>query len=163
MKIRGLDKAIEQFEEMSGRAAKEQFQRFLEKSGFDLLDVIQNQIIKKGIVDTRRLLNSFDVGGNGNIFTFKNGGLTLVVGTNVKYARYVNDGHFTTKKGVESRWVPGKWQGDSFEYQKGADTGMLLKRKWVDGQPYWDDAIVIYEQMFGRDLQKLIDNWISGL
>lgn len=59
---------------------------WLEASGFQFLEEVQNQIISLAVVDTRRLLNSFDKGGDGNVWRSSDGGLVLEVGTNVHYA-----------------------------------------------------------------------------
>lgn len=160
--IHGLDRVmnrINRIRELDGPL----MQRFLEKCGFDFLDVIQDQIISMQVVDTRLLLNSFQPGGAEGLWKIQDGGLTLLVGTNVKYARAVNDGHWTTPSGVKQRWVPGTWSGDRFEYNPGASTGMLLKRKFVEGRPYWDNAVAIYTTMFGRDMSRLISNWLRTL
>lgn len=47
----------------------------------------------------------------------------------MEYALYVEEGHLQ-----EKRWVPGKWEGDVFVYEKGAKTGMMLQTKWIPGQ-----------------------------
>lgn len=163
IKIDGLEDFLEILDRFQGDHARRQLQLFLEKSGFDFLDTVQDQIIAQQVVDTRRMLNSFDKGGDGNIWKLDEGGLKLIVGTNVTYAQWVNDGHWTTPEGVDRRWVPGSWSGDSFEYQKGAKTGMLLKRKWVEGRPYWDNAVTVYEKMFGDNFQRLVRNWIEAM
>ena len=59
-------------------------------------------------------------------------GIDLI--NNLKYASWVEDGHFQN-----SRWVPGKWVGDKFVYMKYADnptvkTGMMLNAKWIEGK-----------------------------
>ncbi len=59
---------------------------WLEASGFQFLEEVQNQIIALNVVDTRRLLNSFDKGGDGNVWRSSDGGLVLEIGTNVEYA-----------------------------------------------------------------------------
>lgn len=142
---------------------KREVAEWLDASGMQFLEEVQNQIISMGIVDTRRLLNSFDKGGDGNIWNIKNGGLTLEIGTNVEYALYVNDGHMTNPNGVETRFVPGEWNGDTFEYKRGAKTGMVLKQQWVDGRPYWDNALIIFERMFEQSFQRKFRQWASQI
>lgn len=161
VKVQGLNELMRKFNHLAGPATKQQIQLFLEKCGMDFLDVVQDQIIAMQVVDTRLLLNSFQPGNGNGIWEIEDGGMTLVVGTNVNYARAVNDGHWTTPKGVKQRWVPGTWKGDTFEYNPGAKTGMLLKRKFVKEQPYWDNAVNIYEKMFGQQFQTLVNHWIN--
>ncbi|EEM68486.1 hypothetical protein bthur0009_54820 [Bacillus thuringiensis serovar andalousiensis BGSC 4AW1] len=59
---------------------------WLEASGFQFLEEVQNQIISLAVVDTRRLLNSFTKSDSNNIWRSSDGGLVLEVGTNVEYA-----------------------------------------------------------------------------
>lgn len=74
---------------------------------------------------------------------------------------YVNDGHWTNPKGTAMRFVPGVWNGDKFEYIPGAKTGMVLKQKWVQGKPYWDSALRIFERMFPELLEAKMQQWID--
>lgn len=168
--ISDLNKQIDKLHKKMGQEFPHKVSRLLEKSGYDFLDIVQNMIIRKQVVDTRLLLNSFsNVGAEGRIWELTQGGLTLRVGTNVKYARYVNDGHWTMSEksvsgfladGTPYRWVPGVWEGNKFRYRKGADTGMMLKWKWVEGTHYWDDAVKIFEKTFPNDFRRFIQQLV---
>lgn len=136
---------------------RQEFGQLLEAEGMSLLALVQREIVALQVVDTRRLLNSFDKGSGGNIWTLSNGGLTLDVGTNVKYAQAVNDGHRQKK-----RWVPGTWSGNKFTYEPGAKTGMMLKEKFVPGKPYWDTAIRMFEQIFNTEVETWFRNRVAG-
>ncbi len=138
---------------------KKQIALWFEACGFEFLRVVQDEIIRRKVVDTRLLLNSFEKGERDNVWETSDSGLTLEVGTNVNYAGYVNDGHWTNKKGQASRFVPGEWNGDSFEYIKGARTGMVLKQKWVEGSHYWEAAIRIFERIFKASVEKKMEEW----
>lgn len=140
---------------------KNELQKFLEALGNEFLRIVEDEIIRRNVVDTRLLLNSFHKGDNGNIWKLQSGGMSLEVGTNVTYASYVNDGHWTNPKGVKQRWVPGYWNGDRFVYSPGAETGMLLKQKWVEGAHYWEASIRIMEQMIPQLLENKIADWLS--
>jgi len=155
MKIRNLDHFIRAMGDLADDA-KQDFTTFLEGEGFKLLDIVQDKIIGMEVVDTRRLLNSFDKGGNDNVWTIKNGGLTLEIGTNVEYAAAVNDGHRQKR-----RWVPGRWKGDKFIYDPNSDTGMMLTERFVPGKPYWDNAIATFERIFPQDGQQWVDKWVQ--
>lgn len=139
---------------------KAEYALWLEAMGFEFLDLVQDEIIRTKTVDTRRLLNSFGK-GDGQFWEISSGGLSLEVGTNLNYARYVNDGHWTNKKGVKSRWIPGIWKGDRFEYTPGAKTGMLLKQKWIEGSGYWDSSLAIFERIFKLSLDRRLQEWID--
>lgn len=159
-----------QFFQTLDRAAKGDFRRelelWLEGVGFDFLRVVQDEIKRRKVMDTRLLLASFTKGSEGNVWELTEGGLTLEVGTSVDYAGYVEDGHWTNSKGVERRFVPGYWQGDRFIYDPAAKGGMVLKQHWVKGAHYFDSALRAYERIFKASaeakLQEWIDNYFGG-
>ncbi|PEN41763.1 phage portal protein [Bacillus wiedmannii] len=130
---------------------------WLEASGFQFLEEVQNQIISLAVVDTRLLLNSFTKGDGENVWRSSDGGLTLDVGTSVSYAKVVNDGHQQVR-----RFVPGRWKGHNFEYDPHAPTGMMLTAKFIEGRPYWDNAIAIYERMFQTAFDRKFRQWVHG-
>lgn len=152
------------------KAAKGDFRKemelFLEGLGNEFLRILQDEIIRRQVMDSRLLLASFEKDGDGNVWRMQEGGLVLEVGTNLDYAGYVNDGHWTNTKGVERRWVPGYWQGDRFIYDPAAESGMMLKQHWVEGKHYWDSALrilnQIYPELLERKLQEWLDNYFGG-
>lgn len=145
----------------AGGDFKKELALFLEGLGFEFLRIVEDEIIRREVVDTRLLLTSFHKGGDDNVWELDESGLTLEVGSNVKYAAYVNDGHWTNKKGQDSRFVPGHWAGGRFIYEPGAKTGMVLKQKWVEGAHYWESAIRIIEKMFPDLLDAKMQDWID--
>jgi hypothetical protein len=93
------------------------------------------------------LLNSFEKGHKNNIWEVSNEGLTLEVGTNVDYAEYVNDGHWTNKKGQKSRFVPGVWRGDNLiKYVRGSKTAWYL-HKMDEGSHYGKPLSEFFERI----------------
>lgn len=148
------------------RAAKGDFRKeldlFLEGIGNEFLRVVQDEIVRRQVMDSRLLLASFEKGTDGNVWELTDGGLTLEVGTNIEYAGYVNDGHWTNSKGVEKRFVPGYWEGERFIYDPSAKTGMVLKQKWVEGKHYWESALKILDAMFPTLLDTKLQEWIDG-
>lgn len=163
MRIDGLDEFMQALDEAIEGGLQNQYELWLEAMGFEFLDIVQDEIIKTETVETRRLLNSFQKGDEDNIFSMTAGELTLDVGTNLEYASFVNDGHFTIdpSKNQDRRWVPGRWKGDRFEYDPDAETGMLLKFQWIDGSGYWDNAVAIFERMFERSLDRKLQEWLD--
>ncbi|MEK4503915.1 HK97 gp10 family phage protein [Bacillus sp. FSL R12-0069] len=132
---------------------------WLEASGFQFLEEVQNQIISLGVVDTRMLLNSFTQGDEGNVWRSSDGGLTLDIGTSVSYARAQNDGWQQVR-----RWVPGKWRGNHFEYDPmERESGMMLTAKFIEGRPYWDNAVAIYENMFQKSFDRQFKKWVQSM
>lgn len=140
---------------------KNEITRFFEGIGLEFLRLVQDEIIRREVVDTRLLLASFYQGGDDNVWETDETGLTLEVGTNIKYAAYVNDGHWTNAKGVPIRFVPGRWEGDRFIYERGAKTGMVLKQRWVEGAHYWESALRILERMFPDLLEAKLQHWLD--
>lgn len=144
---------------------------WLRAVGTEFLRVIQDEIIRREVVDTRLLLASFHEGGDGNHWSLSEGNLTLEVGSTVNYAAWVNDGHWTIdyksggnyiiSGGVLARFVPGYWQGDRFVYDPSADGGMVLKQQWVDGKPYFDSAVRIIEKMLPGLLEAKLEKWLN--
>ena len=162
MNLRGMEQVMSKLERLADPDLKRQFALWLEASGFEFLDIVQDEIIRAQVVDFRNLLNSFKKGDQENVWVIKNGGLTIDIGTNVKYAKFVNDGHWLNPSGVEKRWVPGRWNGERFEYDPSSDTGMLLKQQWVEGQPYWDQAVAIFERIFAASFERKFRQWIQS-
>ncbi len=140
---------------------KKELELFLEGLGYEFLRILEDEIIRKKVIDTRLLLNSFQKGNENNVWIFNDGKLSLEVGTNVEYAAYVNDGHWTCKKGEIGRFVPGIWEGDKFIYQKGAKTGMYLKQQWVEGRHYWESALKIMETIYPKFLEAKLEEWLK--
>lgn len=146
----------------NGQVFKKELQTFMEGIADEFLRIVQDEIIRTKTMDTRLLLNSFQKSGDGNVYILSDGGMTIEVGTNVGYASFVNDGHWTNPKGVKIRWIPGHWSGDRFVYDPGAKTGMLLKQKWVEGTHYFDSAIRLMEQMIPKVLEAKMQQWLDS-
>lgn len=135
---------------------------FLEAIGFEFLDTVQDLIIQKGNVDTGTLLASFKKGKSGNIWSLSSGDFKLEIGSDIKYASYVNDGHWTNQKGQIGRWIPGTWNGDKFTYDPNAKTGMYLKQQWIEGSHYFDDAIKVMNKLVPKFVEKKLDTWMNS-
>ena len=105
---------------------KKDLEQFIEALGIEFLDIIQDEIINNENFDTGALINSYTKSEKGNIWVLGNSSysITLEIGSELDYAGFVNDGHWTNKKGELGRWIPGTWNGDRFEYTPNAKTGM---------------------------------------
>ena len=141
---------------------RKEVELFLEGLGVEFLRIVEDEIIRREVLDTRLLLASFHKGDGNNVWDITDGGLTLEVGSTLKYAGYVNDGHWTNPKGVARRFVPGYWEGDRFIYDPEAEGGMVLKQKWVDGKPYWDSALRILDKMLPEFLDAKLQEWLDN-
>ena len=140
---------------------KKEISKWMEGIGEEFLDIVKEQIISYDAKDTGKLFDSFEKGNDGNVFIISNNGFTLEVGTNIDYATYVNDGHWTCEKGSIGRWVPGEWVGNKFNYIPGAKTGMYLKQQWVDGKPYFDEAFQVLEKLFPDLMEAKFENLLA--
>lgn len=110
----------------------------MEEVALQFLDEVVAELMTDDSYYSGVLANSFGKGSKGNVWKVSDGGLTLEVGTNVKYADWVNTGHPQTP----GRFVPGYWTGDDrFHYDPGSDEGMVLKASWVEGTHYFDRVL----------------------
>lgn len=153
---------ITKFAEKCRKAAngdlKKELLVFLDGVGFEMLRIIEDEIIRLQAVDTRLLLNSFHKGSADNVFELDEGDLTLEIGTNVKYAKWVNDGH----KQKPGRFIPGVWSNGKFRYQPGAKTGMVLKANYVEGKHYMENSIKIMQKMFPKLVEAKLAQWMDS-
>lgn len=156
-----LKQFFQQMENVARGNFKEDFTVWLEAIGFDFLRVVQDEIKNRKVIDSRLLLDSFTKDDSGNVWKMLDDGLTLEVGTNVNYANYVEKGHWTNPQGTAQRFVPGYWEGDRFIYDKNAESGMVLKQKWVEGKHYFESALRIYEIIFKESAERKLQQWIN--
>ena len=129
--------------------------KVLEEAGEEFLDIVQEYIENLGNVDTGKLLASFKKGASGSIWELNIDGLTLTIGTNVKYAKWVNAGH----RQKPGRFVPGYWEGSHFRYKPGAKTGMVLKASFVKGSHYFDRSVQVLERIFPEMADKAFEQF----
>lgn len=162
IKVEGMDEFMKRMER-ADKGLKSEVSNWLEASGMQFLEEVQKMIISMQVIDTRRLLNSFDKGGPGNVWNKSFDGLMLTIGTNVEYAKYVNDGHWTDSKRRPSRFVPGYWSGDKFKYVPGAKTGMVLKLQFIAARPYFDNAKKTFQAIFARSFESKLQGWVDKI
>lgn len=147
------------------RTAKGSFKKelilFLEGLGNEFLRIVGDEIVRRKVTDSRQLLASFHKGDESNIWEIHDGGLSLEVGTSVDYAKYVEDGHWTNKKGVDRRFVPGYWEGDRFIYDPSAKSGMVLKQQWIEGKHYFQSALKILDTIYPGMLEVKLQEWLD--
>lgn len=142
---------------------RKELELFLEALGFEFLAYVQDEIIRRNaMTEARLLLASFEKDDSGNVWKSLDGGLTLEVGTNLEYAKWVNDGH----RQQPGRFVPGYWEEKPgkavFVYDKTAESGMILKTDWVDGKHYFDGALYTMEKIAPEFLDKKLQEWLDS-
>lgn len=158
----GADKFFDALEAAARGGFRKELELFLEGLGNEFLRIVEDEIIRRKVLDTRLLLASFHKGDGNSLWELTEGNLTLEVGSTLEYAGYVNDGHWTNPKGVDRRFVPGYWQGDRFIYDPTAEGGMVLKQHFVDGKPYFDSALRILDKMLPEFLDKKLQEWLDN-
>lgn len=158
----GADKFFDALEAAARGGFRKELELFLEGLGNEFLRIVEDEIIRRKVLDTRLLLASFHKGDGNNLWELTEGNLTLEVGSTLEYAGYVNDGHWTNPKGVDRRFVPGYWQGDRFIYDPTAEGGTVLKQHFVDGKPYFDSALRILDKMLPEFLDKKLQEWLDN-
>lgn len=130
----------------------------LQDEGEDFLNIVQDAIMSAGNVDTRLLLSSFTKGSGNGIWKLDIGSLTLEIGTNVEYAKWVNDGH-AQKPG---RFIPGVFNGNGvFRYVPGSRSGMVLKASHVEGSHFFDKAVDAFTGYWGATVKQAFDAWLA--
>ncbi|MEC1449447.1 HK97 gp10 family phage protein [Bacillus haynesii] len=162
MKIKGLKQLSQTLEKAGQSGFRTEAAKWLEQAGTDFLDLVRDEIVRAGSIDAGSLLRSFKRGAEGNRWEIEKGGLTLEVGTELEYASFVNDGHWSGGKD-EVRWIPGQWHGGWFQYDPGSSSGMALKRQWVKGTGYWEHALYIFERLFEKRLHERLQKWLNSL
>lgn len=129
-----IDELIE-FEETLRKAGREQFaealREWLKATGVDFLRVVQDEIIRLEVVDTRLLLNSFQNGHPNTIMKELFDGFGIEAGTRLSYSLYVNDGH------------------------------KLKNGMWWEGYHYFDNAVVMFEKIFNKALERKLQEWMN--
>lgn len=118
---------------------------------------------KKGAssVDTGELWRSFSRGGSGNVWIsdMASSSFRLTVGSNVKHARYINDG-FNRKK----RWVPGVVDGNGiFRYQPGAKTGIMVSSGRFMGVHFFEIAFSELEKIMPEVVEQELRRFFNEL
>lgn len=157
----GAEKFFSALEAAVKGGFRKQLELFLEGLGVEFLRIVEDEIIRRKVLDTRLLLASFHKGHDDNLWELTEGNLTLEVGSTLEYAGYVNDGHWTNPKGVDKRFVPGYWEGDRFIYDPEAKGGMVLKQHFVEGKPYFDSALRILDKMLPEFLDTKLQEWLD--
>ena len=142
----------------AGDDLKKEFELFLEGIGFDFLRVIQDFLTDGKHNVTSLLVSSFNKGDDNNVWEYDKGNIILEVGTNVEYAKFANDGHWQDR-----RFVPGDVVTDSngkvieFEYNKNANTGIMLAAKKVEGIKYWEYGLDYIEKHLPKFLEEKME------
>lgn len=148
-----LSKFFQKLGQAGSDTLKEEITTWLTSLGERFLKEVHTEILNRDVVDTRRLLGSFVKGGAGNVFEIAGDGLSIEVGTNVEYARWVEEGYQQTQ-----RFVPGSWDGAHFRYGEGSG-GMMLKEQWIPGRFYFEGGKRVFESVLPYEVATKMRTW----
>ena len=77
LELGGLDKFLDKVDDAGNGEFKKAVLEFLEGLGVEFLRVVEDEIIRLQVVDTRLLLHSFHKGSDQNLWELDEGDLTL--------------------------------------------------------------------------------------
>lgn len=158
--VDGLDKYLAWLQSLEAKEVDALKSRILRSGGLRVLEYLHDLTpVRSG-----RLAGSFVMGSPDNFFQLKLGRTTsyVRVGTQVEYAKWVNDG-FQQHAG---QFVPGTWASGQFHYQPDAyPQGMVLTGKHVPGAHMFEKAMDYMEDdmstIIGFEL-RLLWNKLAG-
>lgn len=134
--------------EMGGEAFERMQDRALRTTGLRIQEYLDD--LTPTAPGGGRLKGSMSVGHPDNVFEIVVGNKSyVVVGTNVDYAPYVNDGHEQRK----GRFIPGEWRSGTFHYMPGHKEGMVLTGKVIPGARMFDKSMDYVEGDIPRILE----------
>lgn len=138
MTVHDFDGLARRFRQLANDGIERILRNIAEAAGEALLNMIIDEINKQGLIDTGVLQGSFSRGEDGNTWEWDvdRNALVLEVGSNLPYAKYLNDGYTIEK----AHFVPGVWRNGRFEYDPSAKTGFLAKPRSFIGRRYLDIA-----------------------
>lgn len=84
-------------------------------------------------------------------------GFEVTLTNKALYALWVNDGH----RQRPGRFIPGYWEGKHFHYDPNADSGMVLKKPWVQGRFFVEKSILQVENsvVIEKIINKQLKDW----
>ncbi|MCM3699196.1 HK97 gp10 family phage protein [Paenibacillus macerans] len=139
MTVHDFDGLARRFRQLADDGIERILRNIAEAAGEALLNLIIDEIDKQNLIDTGALWQSFSRGEDGNVWEWDvdRNALVLEVGSNLPYAKYLNDGYTIEK----AHFIPGYWnRGGSFVYDPSAKTGFLAKPRSFIGRRYLDIA-----------------------
>ncbi|BAH44511.1 hypothetical protein BBR47_35340 [Brevibacillus brevis NBRC 100599] len=149
---RDLERMYKRLKKHHKREVQVSMDRVARMAGMQVLRGAQDRVpVRDGI-----LRASLIIGNRKNIFDLVLGGLRaeITVGTNLSYARYVEEG-FTQREG---QFVPGYWDREKFIYVPDHPDGMVLKGKRVPGVHYFARSVAEVESIMDELVKEELDD-----
>lgn len=132
-----IEAYLHKFEELRPRV-EQVINNVLNEWGIIFLNKVTDNIIECKSVVTSNMIASFTFGDTNSIWEVDKNSIT--VGSKVRYAYLVENGHWNMGEDVTHRFVPGYWKsgdtGDKFVYDPTAKGGMMLKRQYIEGKKF---------------------------
>lgn len=134
----------------------------MEKDSRKFIEGFLYQMALRALAETRRRtpVDTGDLRGAWSLSGIAWRGDTVMINLrNPKlYASWVEFGHFQRP----GRFVPGRWEGDRFVYDKEAETGMVLSEPWVDGKFMLTISIAEIERQMPKRLEAAWKRYAEG-
>lgn len=129
-------------------------ERFIRDFLLEMAYRADRKIKKRTPVNTGELRRRWKVGNverRGNAYVVE-------IYNPLEYASYV-------EYGFRSHWVPGRWEGKQFVYDKNADTGMYVgpKNGWVEGRFMMTISMQEIERELPRYLEKRMTQLLNEI
>ena len=147
-----IEDYLHKFEEL--RPLVEQvINNVLNEWGIIFLNKVTDNIIECKSVVTSNMIASFTFGDTNSIWEVDKNSIT--VGSKVRYAYLVENGHWNMGEDVTHRFVPGYWKSSD----PTAKGGMMLKRKYIEGKKFFAKALLEMEGQIG----EIFDSYMAEL
>jgi hypothetical protein len=139
MELNNFNELASVFSSLTPSEIEKILSMILEELGETLLNYVIDEIYDQDLIDTGLMVNSFSRNEDGNVWEWDTDRnvITIEVGSNVPYAKWLNDG-YTMNKG---HFVPGVWRNGVFTYDPSAKSGFYAKPRSFIGRHYFDFAV----------------------
>lgn len=155
-----IEAYLHKFEELRPRV-EQVINNVLNEWGIIFLNKVTDNIIECKSVVTSNMIASFTFGDTNSIWEVDKNSIT--VGSKVRYAYLVENGHWNMGENVTHRFIPGYWKsgdtGDKFVYDPTAKGGMMLKLQYIEGKKFFAKALLEMEGQIG----EIFDSYMAEL
>ncbi|MEK4237499.1 HK97 gp10 family phage protein [Paenibacillus sp. FSL H7-0714] len=162
MSVHDFDGLAKKFKKLSDEGVSQILKNIAEAVGETLLNLVIDEIDKQDLIDTGLMWNSFTRGEDNNIWEWDidRNSITIEVGSNLPYARHLNDG-YTIRK---AHYVPGFWKANGqFVYDPAAKTGFMAKPRVFIGRQYFDIAVKELEGGMNALIMKRLEKELGRM
>lgn len=164
MNMHDFDGLAKKFKRLSDEGINQILRNIAEAVGETLLNLVVDEIDKQELIDTGLMWNSFSRGEDANVWEWDvdRNAISIEVGSNLPYARHLNDGYTIHK----AHFVPGFWRANGqFVYDPNSRTGFMAKPREFVGRRYFDIAVEELEggmnALIIKRLEKELERMLS--